>query len=242
MTSMSILSSITAWLAAAVFLFSPAPKPAEAPEAIAATDPAVAAKPAAALDLAAYKGQVVLLDFWASWCIPCGESFPWMAVMKHRYGARGLTILTVNLDVDRTAADAFLGRHPLEARHVYDPEGKLAEAYGLEMMPTSILLDREGNPAFRHEGFREEDTDEYERHIVALLDGKSAGADGPDAGAVEAKGSSIGARPWERHLLSRREMLLNSDPLEILFDEHIYFSKEASSGGRGFGGGGCGCN
>jgi len=54
--------------------------------------------------------------------------------------------------------------------------------------------------------------------------------------------SSMGVEPWERDVLAKEEMQLVSDPLEVAIDEHIYFSKEASSGGRGFGGGGCGCN
>lgn len=54
--------------------------------------------------------------------------------------------------------------------------------------------------------------------------------------------SSMGVEPWERDVLAKEEMQLVSDPLEVAIDDHIYFSKEASSGGRGFGGGGCGCN
>jgi len=54
--------------------------------------------------------------------------------------------------------------------------------------------------------------------------------------------SAIGVKPWQRDVLARPEMALNAYPIDIAFDEHIYFSKEASSGGRGFGGGGCGCN
>jgi hypothetical protein len=54
--------------------------------------------------------------------------------------------------------------------------------------------------------------------------------------------SSMGVEPWERDVLAKEEMQLTTDPLEAATDDHIYFSKEASSGGRGFGGGGCGCN
>ena len=54
--------------------------------------------------------------------------------------------------------------------------------------------------------------------------------------------SSLGVKPWERELLAREDMLMNADALDLAFDEHIYFSKEASSGGQGFAGGGCGCN
>lgn len=54
--------------------------------------------------------------------------------------------------------------------------------------------------------------------------------------------SSMGVKPWERDQLARPEMKMAADPVELAFDEHIYFSKEASSGGQGFAGGGCGCN
>ncbi len=54
--------------------------------------------------------------------------------------------------------------------------------------------------------------------------------------------SSLGVKPWERDILSQEDMLLDADALDLAFDEHIYFSKEASSGGQGFSGGGCGCN
>jgi Domain of unknown function (DUF4266) len=54
--------------------------------------------------------------------------------------------------------------------------------------------------------------------------------------------SSLGIKPWERDVLARQEMALDAYPIDTAFDEHIYFSKEAASGGRGFGGGGCGCN
>ncbi len=54
--------------------------------------------------------------------------------------------------------------------------------------------------------------------------------------------SSIGVKPWQRDVLAREEMQLDSDPLDAAIDDHLYFSKEASSGGRSFAGGGCGCN
>lgn len=60
--------------------------------------------------------------------------------------------------------------------------------------------------------------------------------------AVASGCSSMGVEPWERDILAKDEMQLTTDPLEAAIDDHIYFSKEASSGGRGFGGGGCGCN
>jgi hypothetical protein len=62
-------------------------------------------------------------------------------------------------------------------------------------------------------------------------------------GALMAGGcTSLGVKPWERDVLARPEMQLNGDPLDAAIDDHLYFSKEASSGGRSFAGGGCGCN
>lgn len=63
------------------------------------------------------------------------------------------------------------------------------------------------------------------------------------AGAAIASGcSSLGVKPWQRDVLARDDMQVNSDPIDAAIDDHMYFSKEASSGGRAFAGGGCGCN
>ncbi|HEX5043202.1 MAG TPA: DUF4266 domain-containing protein [Candidatus Polarisedimenticolaceae bacterium] len=199
------------------------------------------APPPAALDLARFQGKVVLVDFWASWCAPCRESFPWMARMQQQYGPRGLVVVTVDLDEDADAAARFLAAQPGAAgfAQLPDPDGRLAEAYGLTVMPSSLLFDRQGRPVHRHEGFRSEEADAYERRIVDLLEGR-----GPAKALVLAPAGDVGlgVRPWERGLLADPAMQLLANPLEAEMDDHIYFSKEASSGGRGFGGGGCGCN
>jgi thiol-disulfide isomerase/thioredoxin len=195
------------------------------------TDPAV--------DLSRWRGQVVLLDFWASWCGPCRQSFPWMAGMRAKYGERGLVVVAVNLDQDAKSADKFLSGVRQDFVHVRDPDGELARAYAVNVMPSSILFDRAGRPVYRHEGFHPDKSREYERHIVQLLENR-----GPEAAlaVVPVASRGLGVRPWERGLLADPAMRLVSDPLEIELDDHMYFSKEASSGGRGFGGGGCGCN
>lgn len=80
---------------------------------------------ATSLDLTSLRGRVVYLDFWASWCAPCRQSFPWMEIMKSIYGIEGLEIVAVNVDANRTDADKFLRRfHPtFDVR--FDPRGSL---------------------------------------------------------------------------------------------------------------------
>lgn len=159
--------------------------------------------------------------------------------MRAQYGERGLVVVAVNLDEDSKSADEFLAGVRADFVHVRDPDGRFARAYGISVMPSSILFDRAGRPVYRHEGFHPDKTGEYERHIVKLLEGRGPGA---ALAIVPAAPKGVGVRPWERGLLADPVMRLVSDPLEIELDDHMYFSKEASSGGRGFGGGGCGCN
>jgi len=194
------------------------------------------------LDLSRWEGKVVLVDFWASWCVPCQQSFPWMAAMQEKYAARGLVIVAVNLDQERAAADRFLGADHHDFEYIFDPEGRLAEAHALEVMPTSILFDRAGRAVFRHSGFHVEKAAEYESHIVAALEGRVEETGPVPAPPKPAVRRRAGIRPWQRGALANRDMALDCDPLDLAFDDHIYFSKEASSGGRGYGGGGCGCN
>jgi cytochrome c biogenesis protein CcmG, thiol:disulfide interchange protein DsbE len=108
---------------------------------------------AAPLDLSALHGQVVYLDFWASWCAPCRQSFPWMQSMQQTYGAQGFSVLAINVDHDRADAEHFLKefRPPFEVR--FDPEGTLAQQFKITGMPTSLILDRRGVVRFTHIGF-----------------------------------------------------------------------------------------
>jgi cytochrome c biogenesis protein CcmG/thiol:disulfide interchange protein DsbE len=124
---------------------------------------------AAPLDLSAHRGRVVYLDFWASWCGPCKQSFPWMESLKSAYGGQGLEIVAVNLDTTRADADRFLNQfHPtFDVR--FDPKGELAEYYGVQGMPVSILIDRHGVTRFTHVGFRPIDGAAYEAQVRELL-------------------------------------------------------------------------
>ncbi len=119
--------------------------------------------------LSDYKGQVVYLDFWASWCKPCRRSFPWMNDIQTRFGSKGLKVIAVNLDTEHELASKFLKQVPATFDVAYDQKGTAAEIYKLESMPSSYLIDRKGNLVSGHRGFFVNKQDEYEQEITALL-------------------------------------------------------------------------
>ena len=132
---------------------------------------AVRASPvsAAPLDLSALRGRVVYLDFWASWCGPCRQSFPWMDSMQKAYEAQGLTVLAINVDRDRADADRFLKIFHPEFEIRFDPEGSWAEEFKVSGMPTSVIIDRHGAVRFTHVGFWPAQGDVSAQQIRKLL-------------------------------------------------------------------------
>lgn len=124
---------------------------------------------AESLDLDAYRGKVVVLDFWASWCVPCKRSFPWLNEMHARYADAGLVIIGVNVDKDASEAKAFLEKYPARFEIHYDPDGKLAEEFGVRGMPSSFIIGRDGQLAAQHVGFKVKKQAEYEATLAATL-------------------------------------------------------------------------
>ena len=117
------------------------------------------------VSLESLHGRVVLVDFWASWCVPCRKSFPWLAEMAHRYGDHGLVVVAIDLDKDRTAADSFLSGFSTPFFVAFDPAGRTAEAYDVRTMPSSYLLGRDGRLVEAHAGFYEKETQAFEKRI-----------------------------------------------------------------------------
>jgi len=115
------------------------------------------------------RGKVVLVDFWASWCAPCRRSFPWMNEIQQKYGAKGLTIVGVNVDKRRADADKFLTQFPAGFTIVFDPDGNTPTAYDAKGMPTSYLVDPKGGVVLVEVGFRDERKAELEAKIRSLL-------------------------------------------------------------------------
>jgi thiol-disulfide isomerase/thioredoxin len=124
------------------------------------------------LQVSDYHGKVLVVDFWASWCVPCRRSFPWMNEMQQKYGDEDLVIVAVNLDNEASDAAEFLRQYPAKFKISYDPERNLAREFEVEAMPTSFLIDRNGNVIERHLGFKTGQVDDYEAAIVSALRNK----------------------------------------------------------------------
>jgi len=120
---------------------------------------------AGTVDLDSLRGKLVLVDFWASWCGPCQQSFPWMAEMYRRYAEKGFTIVAVNLDKERGLADEFLAKHLVPFPVAYDPSGKTAKSYKVWGMPTSYLVSPKGEILSTHMGFDAKNTAAFEAAI-----------------------------------------------------------------------------
>lgn len=115
------------------------------------------------------EAKVIYLDFWASWCVPCRQSFPWLNEMQAKYAAQGLQIVGINVDRRHADAERFLAEHAAQFPLVMDPAGSLAGKYQLQGMPSAVLIGPDGKELQRHIGFRADRTDEYEAGLLRLL-------------------------------------------------------------------------
>ena len=119
--------------------------------------------------LSKLKGKLVYVDFWASWCGPCRQSFPWMNEMQGKYGSKGLQIVGISLDAKRADADQFLAQVPAKFTVGFDAKGDSAKQFGVKGMPTSVLIGPDGKVLAVHQGFKDEDRKELEAKFVNAL-------------------------------------------------------------------------
>jgi thiol-disulfide isomerase/thioredoxin len=117
-------------------------------------------------------GSIVYVDFWASWCGPCRQSFPWMNEIQQKYRAQGLKIIAVNVDAKNEDAKKFLAQNPASFTVAFDPKGATPGLYGVKGMPTSFLVGRDGKIIFRHQGFNPAEKSNLEKEIKAALEAK----------------------------------------------------------------------
>lgn len=117
---------------------------------------------------AGLKGKVVIVDFWASWCLPCAESFPALDELQKKYGGQ-LVVLGVNVDEKAAKMEGFLKKHPVSFPIVRDAGQKLVATAEPPTMPTSFVLDQEGRVRFIHQGFHGAETRQQYQHEIELL-------------------------------------------------------------------------
>ncbi len=123
-----------------------------------------------AVNLDQYRGKLVYLDFWASWCGPCKQSFPWMNEMQAKYGKQGLQVIGINLDMKSEDGRRFLSTTPASFIVAFDPNGDTPRKYQVKGMPTSVLIGRDGKIISEHMGFNNKDRGDLERIITSALE------------------------------------------------------------------------
>ncbi len=147
------------------------------PGAAAALDAGAQAPPLSApkltgpgkVSLEQYRGKVVYVDFWASWCAPCVTGMPLIDELRKEFDPEDFAVVGVNVDGEPRRARRLLERRPVGYPSVSDPSGRLPERFGLETMPTSYLIDRDGVVRYVHEGFRKSDVEVLRGKIRGLV-------------------------------------------------------------------------
>jgi peroxiredoxin len=119
--------------------------------------------------LSDFRGQVVLLNFWASWCGPCRQEMPILDAINKKYEALGFTVLGINVDLKSEKAINYLKDTPVNFPVLYDPTSKVSELYSVSAMPSTAIIDRDGNVRFIHAGYKSGDEENYRKKIKALM-------------------------------------------------------------------------
>lgn len=142
---------------------------ASAKEVQAAPDFTLKSKAGSNVRLAEEHGNVVLINFWASWCGPCREELPHFERLQQEYQDLGFTVLAVNVDEDPAKADALLNDVPISFPVLYDENDKVSKMYDVKAMPTTVIVDRDGNQRLTHYGYKSGDEVKYQTAVKALL-------------------------------------------------------------------------
>lgn len=114
-------------------------------------------------------GNVVLINFWASWCGPCREELPHMEKLQQDYQDLGFTILAVNVDEDPSKANVLLDDIAVSFPVLFDQDDKVSKLYQVKAMPTTVIVDRDGKQRLLHHGYKSGDEGKYRQVVKALL-------------------------------------------------------------------------
>jgi thiol-disulfide isomerase/thioredoxin len=121
------------------------------------------------VSLAQYKGQVVMLNFWASWCGPCRQEMPLLESIYKKYNKAGFTLIGVNVEPDSQKANEWLKATPVSFPILYDKDSKVSKLYDVAGMPSTVIIDRSGNLRVLHRGYKPGDENEYLDSIRTLI-------------------------------------------------------------------------
>jgi peroxiredoxin len=121
------------------------------------------------VSLAQYKGQVVMINFWASWCGPCRQEMPLLESIYRKYGKMGFTMIGVNVEPDSNAANEWLKATPVSFPILYDRDSKVSKLYDVAGMPSTVIIDRSGKLRVLHRGYKPGDENEYLDSIRSLI-------------------------------------------------------------------------
>jgi peroxiredoxin len=121
------------------------------------------------VSLSQLRGQVVMINFWATWCGPCREEMPHLEALHQRYDALGFKLLGVNVEENSSDAAEWLQETPVSFSILYDPENSVSELYDVVAMPSTVIVDRQGNIRFLHHGYQAGYENEYQTQIRALI-------------------------------------------------------------------------
>ncbi|MBA1148101.1 TlpA family protein disulfide reductase [Ectothiorhodospiraceae bacterium WFHF3C12] len=119
--------------------------------------------------LSELRGQVVMVNFWASWCGPCRQEMPLLDALHQRYKSLGFTVLGVNVEEDPAAARDLLDEVPVSFPILFDSSNRVSEAYEVDAMPSTVILDRDGNVRYIHKGYVPGDENKYQEVVRALI-------------------------------------------------------------------------
>ena len=138
-----------------------------------ASDPApaftLAARSGQDVSLGQYKGQVVMINFWASWCGPCRQEMPLLESIYKKYNKMGFTLIGVNVEPDSNAANEWLKATPVSFPILYDRDSKVSKLYDVAGMPSTVIIDRSGKLRVLHRGYKPGDENEYLDSIRTLI-------------------------------------------------------------------------
>jgi thiol-disulfide isomerase/thioredoxin len=123
------------------------------------------------IDLNQFKGQVVMINFWATWCGPCRQEMPLLEDIYKKYKPMGFTMLAVNVEPDTAAAEAWLAKlsKPVTFPVAFDTDSKVSKLYKVPGMPTTVFVDRKGNFRVLHKGYKAGDENIYLSQMRSLL-------------------------------------------------------------------------